>query len=131
MARRICAVERNALAQVFWPNLALGGVMALALPFVWLPMGAGDVALVAAYAALLFGARWLTVLALRLLPAYTVTPLMNLQFVWMVALGALLFGERPSAEMLLGVAIVIASGSYLVWDRFAPATAPGRLRTDP
>ncbi|MCB1339549.1 MAG: DMT family transporter [Pseudooceanicola sp.] len=131
LARRICAVERNALAQVFWPNLALGGVMALALPFVWLPMGAGDVALVAAYAALLFGARWLTVLALRLLPAYTVTPLMNLQFVWMVALGALLFGERPSAEMLLGVAIVIASGSYLVWDRFAPATAPGRLRTDP
>lgn len=131
IARRIGKVECNTLAQVFWPNLALFATMALALPFVWQPMAAGDVALAAAYAVLLFGARWLTVIALRLLPAYTVTPLMNLQFVWMVILGAMVFGERPGWEMLLGVAIVIASGSYLVWDRFAPATARGRLRTDP
>lgn len=134
LARRIGQVESNTLAQVFWPNLALCLVMAAALPFVWQPMPVADLALAGVYAVLLFGARWLTVVALRLLPAYTVTPLMNLQFVWMVALGALVFGERPDWEMLLGVAIVIASGSYLVWDRFAPDAVrrlPGRFRTDP
>ncbi|MGV6847544.1 MAG: DMT family transporter [Marinibacterium sp.] len=138
MARLIGGFERNALAQVFYPNAALGLSMALALPFVWIPMPFLDLGWVAAYAALLFLARWTLVVALRMLAAYAVTPLMNLQFVWMVILGALFFGEVPAAGIYLGVAIVIGSGLYLVWDQFAPEGErkplhrPGaRLRTDP
>jgi drug/metabolite transporter (DMT)-like permease len=59
---------------------------------------------------------------------------MNLQFVWMVAIGALGFGEVPAAGTWLGVAIVIGSGLFLVWDQFAPQGTPRaglRLRTDP
>lgn len=136
MARYIGRVEQNALAQVFYPNLALAGLMALALPFVWRPMPLADLGWVAAYAGFLFFARWCLVVALRWLAAYTVTPLMNLQFVWMVALGALGFGEWPTAGTLLGAAIVIGSGIYLVWDQFAPAQDSWRPlwlrpRTDP
>lgn len=141
MARFIGRHEANALAQVFYPNLAILAVMALALPLVWKPMPPADLAWVAAYAGLLFAARWLLVVALRLLAAYAVTPLMNLQFVWMVILGAVVFGEYPAAGTYLGVVIVIGTGLFLVWDQFAPQTparpmlgrpAPGgRLRTDP
>ena len=138
LARYIGRFETNALAQVFYPNLALFVVMALALPFVWVPMPLGDLAWVGAYAALLFAARWLLVVSLRLLAAYAVTPLMNLQFVWMVVIGWAAFGELPASGTLIGVAIVIGSGFYMVWDQFAPESAtraappvPGRMRTDP
>lgn len=134
MARWIGRLEQNALAQVFFPNLALFVVMGAALPFVWKPMPAPDLGWVAVYAALLFVARWLLVVALRLLAAYAVTPLMNLQFVWMVVLGWVFFAEAPAISTLLGVGIVMASGMYLVWDQFYPAAPrePARgMKTDP
>ena len=120
MARFIGRHESNALAQVFYPNTAIFVVMGVALPFVWRPMGLMDMGWVAGYAVLLFGARWLLVVALRLLAAYAVTPLMNLQFVWMVGLGAVFFGEYPGSGTYLGVAIVIGTGLFLVWDQFTP-----------
>ncbi|MGR3598976.1 MAG: DMT family transporter [Heliomarina sp.] len=122
LARYIGRWESNALAQVFYPNLAIFVSMAVVLPLVWKPMPIADLGWVAAYAAILFGARWLLVVALRLLAAYAVTPMMNLQFVWMVLLGAVFFGEVPGAETYLGVAIVIGSGLFLIWDQFVPAT---------
>ncbi|MEM8730555.1 MAG: DMT family transporter [Pseudomonadota bacterium] len=122
MARYIGRFETNALAQVFYPNAALCLVMALALPFVWVPMPLTDLAWVAAYAGFLFLARWVLVIALRRLAAYVVTPLMNLQFVWMVVLGAVFFGEIPAAGTVLGVSIVVGSGLFLLWDQFTPAS---------
>lgn len=140
MARFIGRHESNALAQVFYPNLAIFAVMAAVLPFVWKPMPLADLGWVAAYAGLLFAARWLLVVALRWLAAFAVTPLINLQFVWMVVLGVVFFGEYPTPGTWLGVAIVIGTGLFLVWDQFAPSgrrpvlrLAPpgGQLQTDP
>ena len=115
-ARVIAKVERAPLAQVFWPNLALLVVMAAWLPFVWKPMGAANLGWVAAYAAAIFAARYVVAEALRLLPAYVATPLMNLQFVWMVAIGLFVFGEVPTVGTVLGVTLVIISGLWLVLD---------------
>lgn len=133
MARYVGRFETNALALVFYPNLLNMIVMAAALPFVFTPMPLSDLGLAIAYAALLFGARWLLVVALRLLPAYTATPLMNLQFVWMVIIGAVFFGEVPGSNIYLGAAIVVASGSYLVYQQFAPQRrrAPARAVMPP
>ena len=116
-ARYIGRFESNALAQVFYPNLAIFAAMSLALPFVLVPMGLADLGWAVAYAVFLFAARWVVVIALRLLPAYVATPLMNLQFVWMVAIGAVFFGELPGTGTLLGVGIVIASGVWLLYDQ--------------
>lgn len=73
------------------------------------------------------------VVALRLLAAHVVTPLVNLQFIWMVAIGALAFGELPSVATWLGGAVVIASGLYLVWEQFAPTAvrSSSDLQTNP
>ncbi|WP_428924662.1 DMT family transporter [Marinibacterium sp. SX1] len=121
LARLIGRSESNALAQVFYPNAALCLVMGLVLPFVWRPMPLADLAWVAGYAVLLFAARWVLVVALRLLPAFVVTPLMNLQFVWMAILGALAFGEGLRPGLLIGVAIVAGSGLMLMRDTMRPA----------
>ncbi len=117
MARYISRFESNVLAQVFYPNLTLGLVMLCVLPFVWEPMAAMDMGWVGIYAVVLFGARWLLVTALRHLPAWTVTPLLNLQFVWMALIGLLIFGEVPALATCLGMAVIAASGVFLVWDQ--------------
>ncbi|MGH1414489.1 MAG: DMT family transporter [Pelagimonas sp.] len=114
LARVIARVERAPLAQVFWPNLALMLAMGVALPFVWRPMTMVDAGWVVGYAVCLFGARYVVAEALRLLPAYVATPLMNLQFVWMVAIGMVAFNEFPEMGTILGVMLVIASGLWLV-----------------
>ncbi len=124
MARYVGRYERNSLALVFYPNLLNMLVMGAALPFVFTPMPLSDLGLAVAYAALLFGARWLLVIALRLLPAYTATPLMNLQFVWMVLIGAAFFNEIPDSSVFLGAAIVVGSGLYLVYAQFVVQQAP-------
>lgn len=115
-ARVIARAERAPLAQVFWPNAALMVAMSLALPFVWKPMSLADLGWVAAYAAALFAARYVVAEALRLLPAYVATPLMNLQFVWMVIIGFLFFNEIPTVGTWLGVVLVVGSGLWLVFE---------------
>lgn len=120
MARYIGRYETNALVQVFYPNLAIFVTMSMAMPFVWKSLPMADLALVVAYAGFLFAVRWVLVVALRMLVAYAVTPLMTLQFVWMAFIGAFAFGEVPGLNTLVGVVIVIASGMLLVWDQFAP-----------
>ncbi|SIS87808.1 EamA-like transporter family protein [Roseivivax lentus] len=119
-ARYIAQRERSTLAQVFYPNLALCVVMTAALPFVWTPMSGADLAWVSVYALILFAARWTVTAALGVLPAYVATPLMNLQFVWMVVIGFLAFGEVPGLGTFLGVTLVIGSGLWLVYDTARP-----------
>ena len=121
LARLIGRDERAPLAQVFWPNLAVMAVMGAALPFVWQPMPAADLGWILGYAGALFAARWLSVEALRLLPAHVVTPVMNLKFLWMVAIGWWGFGEIPAAGTWLGALLVIGSGLWLIADEALPA----------
>lgn len=124
LARYIGRVEDNALAQVFYPQSAVFVTMVFMAPFGWQPMPLLDVALAVCCALVLFSARLLMVIALRHLTAYAVTPLMNLQFVWMVLIGMAFFNETPETGTLLGVLIVMGSGIYLVFDQ----TQPGRGR---
>ncbi|WP_299844233.1 DMT family transporter [uncultured Roseovarius sp.] len=119
-SRYIGKRDDNLLAQVFYPNLALMLVMGAALPFVYKPMALIDLGWALAYAVFLFGARWVLVAALKMLPAFVVTPLMNLQFLWMVAIGILIFGEMPGAMVFVGAAIIIAAGAWLIYDQAAP-----------
>lgn len=120
LSRYIGRVETNLMTQVFYPNLALLIVMGVALPFVWKPVALDDLAWILIYATILFAARYVVVAALRILPAFVAMPLMNMQFIWMVLLGFLAFGEVPAQSMLLGTALVILSGIWLVVDEHLP-----------
>ncbi len=124
--RFIGRVEKTPMAQVFWPNLALLVVMGACLPMVWQPMTGIDMLWIAGYSAALFAARYLVAEALRLLPAHLVTPLMNLQFLWMVAIGWLVFAEIPSTGTVIGVTLITASGLWLVFEEHRARLADAR-----
>jgi len=59
--------------------------------------------------------HYLLALAHRYAPASVLGPFLYQQIVWMVLLGYLVFGDVPDAAVVLGAAIVIASGGYLLW----------------
>lgn len=124
LMRRMTKQEPNTLAQVFWPHAAMVVVMGAALPFVWQPMSLADTGLVAAYASAVFLARWLMVPALLRLRAHVAMMLMNLQFLWMVGIGRLAFGEVPAVGTLIGAACIIGAGCFLVVEQ---ARARGEL----
>ncbi|MDO8882787.1 MAG: DMT family transporter [Pseudotabrizicola sp.] len=113
MARR----EVNTLVQVFYPNLALAGVAALMLPAIWQPLGMADVARICLYSGLLFLARWTMVMVMQRLRAPVALPLMNIQFVWMVGVGFVFFGEVPAATTILGALLVMSAGGIALLEQ--------------
>jgi drug/metabolite transporter (DMT)-like permease len=73
-------------------------------------------------AAMLFGSGFANAIgqyfwtqSLRLAPATAVAPFYYLMLVWAVAYGFLIWGDVPSASLLLGSAIVVGSGIFLFW----------------
>lgn len=131
LARLIGRKERNAAALVFYPQIALAVIMGLALPADLVPMTAGQIALTVLFGlGFLFGKMALAA-AFSRAPATVVTPVVNLQFFALLALGYLAFGDVPAPGIYLGAAIVTAAGLYvtLTGARTAgPVTAPPRPR---
>ena len=63
-----------------------------------------------------FGAlgHWLLILAHKHAPASTVAPFFYVQLLWATLLGWVVFGEVPDRWTLIGGAIVMGSGLYLL-----------------
>jgi drug/metabolite transporter (DMT)-like permease len=73
-------------------------------------------------AAMLFGSGLMNAIgqyfwtqSLRLAPATAVAPFYYLMLVWALALGFAVWGDVPSLGLLMGSAIVVASGLFLFW----------------
>ncbi|WP_425038790.1 DMT family transporter [Primorskyibacter sp. S187A] len=128
MSRYIARIEDNAIAQVFYPQLAVFICMLIATPFVWQPMSQFDLSLSLMCGITLFGARYALALAMQSLPAYAATPLINVQFVWMVVVGMVIFHEVPAAHTVSGAVFIVLSGLFLVYEQKVRAT-PARRET--
>lgn len=111
--RKIAAEERSAVL-ILYPMLANLAVMGALMPFVYVPMGIGDLGLMALLAVLGFAGMWGLLLAYRQASASTVAPMQYSQIIWAVLFGLLFFEETPSLPTLLGTVVIVASGLYIV-----------------
>jgi drug/metabolite transporter (DMT)-like permease len=86
------------------------------LPFGWVtPASAHDwVAMIVNGVANAAG-QFLWTRALHLAPASAVAPFNYFSLVWAILLGFLVWGDLPSAMLLMGSAIVVGSGVFLLW----------------
>ena len=125
VVRRIGADERP-LVLLLYPMVANFVVMGAMMPLVYRPMAPADFALVACVAGLGFTATMLVINAYRTAPAGVVAPMQYSQIVWAALYGALFFGEGLDGPTVLGAAIVIASGLYILFreSRTADSTRP-------
>jgi drug/metabolite transporter (DMT)-like permease len=61
------------------------------------------------------GGHFLFIMAHRIAPAPVLAPFMYIQIVWMIALGFLVFADLPTLSTLVGSAIVVGSGLYILY----------------
>ena len=60
------------------------------------------------------GQYWWT-RALHLAPASAVAPFYYLSLIWASILGFAVWGEIPTVPLIVGSAVVVASGLFLIW----------------
>jgi drug/metabolite transporter (DMT)-like permease len=85
------------------------------LPFVWVTPSLADLALFAAAGLLSgIGQYWWTQ-AYRFLPAAVAAPFSYTSMVWSLMLGYAVWGDVPTAAVLSGGVIVVASGLYILY----------------
>lgn len=88
--------------------------MGLALPFFYLPMPVGHIGLLGVIAVLGLIGTFLSILSYRRADAVIVAPMQYSQIIWAIVYGYALFDERLDSGTLIGAAVVIASGIYIV-----------------
>jgi len=93
----------------------LTALFALLLPLGWVSPTPVDLAWIAFNGvANAVGQYWWT-RALHLAPASAVAPFFYLSLIWASALGFAIWGEVPSIGLVVGSAVVVASGLFLFW----------------
>jgi drug/metabolite transporter (DMT)-like permease len=111
-------------AMVFWYVLLLAlAAAAIAAPG-WQPVASSHWPLIAFIGATGAIGQFLFTAAFRLAPPSTVAPFEYTALVWGLALDYAVFGLTPLPRVLVGGAIVIAAGLYLIWDEHRVAAEP-------
>lgn len=111
--RKISHDERS-IVLMLYPMLATIIVMGLALPFIYVPLQASELGGLAVVACCGFCATLLLVKSYTHGEAATVAPMQYSQIIWATLYGTLLFGETIDLMTLLGAAIIISSGIFIV-----------------
>jgi drug/metabolite transporter (DMT)-like permease len=113
-ARWLARTETDA-ALMFWQNLGVLVCSGVLSPFVWRPVAAVDLAVVATMGVLLLVGQFCTVRAFRAAPVGAVAPFQYVELIWAAVIGYVFWHEMPPANVWIGASIVVASGLYVIW----------------
>ena len=81
----------------------------------WITPTWGEMAILLGVAALATGGHYTMTLAFRAAPLTVTQPVIFLQLVWAVALGALVFGEAVDPFVILGGTVIVGAVSFISW----------------
>jgi drug/metabolite transporter (DMT)-like permease len=113
-ARWLARTETDA-SLMFWQNLGVLIVSGLITPFVWSPVAASNLAVIATMGALLLIGQYCTVRAFRTAPVGAVAPFQYVELIWAAVIGYIFWSEVPPSNVWFGASIVVASGLYVIW----------------
>ena len=120
LATRLVGRHDQPTATLAW-TIAVGLVVTTPLLLVdWRPVAAAEWALMVLSGLAFGGAQLLLIRAFRLAPAAVLTPFTYAQIIPAVLLGLVLFGAVPGIWAVVGTAILIAAGIYVVRRRVSP-----------
>jgi len=113
---RILVRDENPNITFFYVGAVGTAVMTPLMPLQWVwPDGALPWLLMLGMGASGAIGHWCLILAHKYAPATILAPFIYMQLIWMTLSGWAFFGDIPSRATLLGAAIVIASGFFLIW----------------
>ncbi|WP_369413573.1 DMT family transporter [Caldovatus aquaticus] len=113
LVRQLSATESSATI-VLWQSLLMTAFTAAALPFVWVTPGWGDVLLILGIGLVGGVAQVLLTEAHASAQVSALGPYSYSSILWSVALGWVLWGERPTLATLLGAVLIVAAGLYIL-----------------
>lgn len=135
VTRKISRGERP-LVLLMWPMLGNLMLTGAGLTISYVPMALPHLALAGMIAVLGLTGGFLSILAYRSGEAAIVAPMQYSQIIWATVYGWFIFGESLDEPTILGAAVIICSGLYIVWrersrgsDTNRPVIA-ARLRAD-
>ncbi len=99
---------------VFYFTLNTGALSALALPWFWTPPTLADLGLMALTGLLGGAVQYCGTHAYTLGPAAVIGPFNYSAILWATLFGWLIWGDLPDRWVILGAAVVIASGLFIV-----------------
>jgi drug/metabolite transporter (DMT)-like permease len=116
ISTRILARSDSNETTNFYSNLVGAVLVSVAVPFVWTPQSDPAIIIMMCAMGLFSGlGHYLLIIGHRLAPASVLAPFIYTEIVWMIGLGYLVFGDVPNSWTLGGVAVVTASGLYLLY----------------
>lgn len=115
ISTRVLARSDSSETTLFYSNLVGAVAMSAVVPFVWTtPNHWSEVALMLLLGALGSVGHYMLIVAHRGAPPVVLAPFMYTQLLWVIALGYLIFGDLPNNWTMVGAAVVVASGLYLL-----------------
>ena len=111
--RRMAATETS-ISIMGFTNAAVVLAGLSTWPFGWVPLVPGDVGLMALSGMLVGGAHFLLIERYRWAEAALVAPFKYTNMIWAVTFGFAVWGDLPDTWTVIGVAVVIGSGLFIV-----------------
>ena len=109
IARHIGKFESKPMALIFWPSLLMtlgaGG-------YIWLydlSFATQTFEFIYLYAYLLLFGRWLTIYLINFISVHLMAAIFNLQFVWFIIIGYVVFSDVPSFTVWIGAIVLIGA----------------------
>src|SRR5918994_999551 len=116
LTRKVSAVPgESPLAMLFYLACVGTLIMSALVPFFWQPVAPVDWLAMTAMGALGGVGHLILIRALTIAPASLLAPFVYTQIVWALVLGYLVFGDVPDGWMLVGCAVIVASGLYVFY----------------
>lgn len=116
IATRLLARTDSTETTTFYTNMVGAVAMLPIVVFVWTPPQSVFIACLMAITGLFGGfGHYLLIRGHRLAPASTLAPFIYTQMIWTSTLGYLVFGDVPHRWTIVGSAVVIGSGLYLLY----------------
>jgi drug/metabolite transporter (DMT)-like permease len=114
----------------FYTHLFSTLILGVALPFFWTPPSWQGLLAMAGLGLLGGISQFWTTQALSYAPAAAIAPFNYTQMIWAVIFGFIVWGDLPTLNLIIGVAIVVASGLYILHRetrqrRFLAPRSPG------
>ncbi len=121
---RKLAGHDSALTTLLYTQVVAGIGALLAAPFFWTPLDMGDIALAFVAGTVGFTAHMCMFNAFRLADASLLAPINYTRIVASVLLGYFMFGDLPDQYTVIGGAVIIGSGLFVIYRETVRKKAP-------
>lgn len=125
IVRKIGHAERSVVLMLY-PMVANFVVMAVALPFVYIPVPIEHFGMMGSMALLGLLGGILIIAAYRRAPAIIVAPMQYSQIIWALFYGYFIFNEAVDFWTAVGTGVIIAAGVYIVLREDTPTVSKNR-----